>query len=93
MLTGSQGESGPTTPLPDKKLLLFILDRLQKCVSCSSVICFFPLSFFFLSWVFDVLYCSQPSRRKDTHGVFSEPVDPEEVQFSYFFFVMLHIGY
>ncbi|KAL2331884.1 hypothetical protein Fmac_019465 [Flemingia macrophylla] len=38
--------AGPTTPLPDKKLLLFILDRLQK---------------------------------KDTHGVFSEPVDPEEV--------------
>ncbi|KAG5018156.1 hypothetical protein JHK87_014011 [Glycine soja] len=27
---GSQGESGPTTPLPDKKLLLFILDRLQN---------------------------------------------------------------
>ncbi|XP_028765095.1 uncharacterized protein LOC114727029 isoform X2 [Neltuma alba] len=43
---GSQGESGPTTPLPDKKLLVFILDRLQK---------------------------------KDTHGVFSEPVDPEEL--------------
>ncbi|XP_019417398.1 PREDICTED: uncharacterized protein LOC109328399 [Lupinus angustifolius] len=43
----SQGESGPTTaPLPDKKLLLFILERLQK---------------------------------KDTHGVFSEPVDPEEL--------------
>ncbi|XP_045806327.1 uncharacterized protein LOC123899279 isoform X2 [Trifolium pratense] len=43
---GSQVVSGPTTPLPDKKLLLFILDRLQK---------------------------------KDTHGVFSEPVDPEEL--------------
>ncbi|TYI82021.1 hypothetical protein E1A91_D05G193600v1, partial [Gossypium mustelinum] len=41
-------ESGPTplTPLPDKKLLVFILDRLQK---------------------------------KDTYGVFSEPVDPEEL--------------
>ncbi|ONK71928.1 uncharacterized protein A4U43_C04F13850 [Asparagus officinalis] len=37
---------GPTTPLPDKKLLEFILDRLQK---------------------------------KDTYGVFSEPVDPEEL--------------
>ncbi|WVZ55321.1 hypothetical protein U9M48_005994 [Paspalum notatum var. saurae] len=38
---------GPTgTPLPDKKLLLFILDRLQK---------------------------------KDTYGVFSDPVDPEEL--------------
>ncbi|XP_074577946.1 uncharacterized protein LOC141834523 [Curcuma longa] len=37
---------GPTTPLPDKKLLVFILDRLQK---------------------------------KDTYGVFAEPVDPEEL--------------
>lgn len=25
-------DSGPSTPLPDKKLLVFILDRLQKCV-------------------------------------------------------------
>ncbi|KAJ1290704.1 hypothetical protein BS78_02G265700 [Paspalum vaginatum] len=39
-------DSGPTTPLPNKKLLLFILDRLQK---------------------------------KDTYGVFSDPVDPEEL--------------
>ncbi|KAM7261237.1 hypothetical protein ACFE04_026712 [Oxalis oulophora] len=38
--------SGPSTPLPDKKLLLFVLDRLQK---------------------------------KDTYGVFSEPVDLEEL--------------
>ncbi|XP_051139188.1 uncharacterized protein LOC127256986 isoform X2 [Andrographis paniculata] len=40
------GETGPTTPLPDKKLLVFILDRLQK---------------------------------KDTHGVFSQPVDLNEL--------------
>ncbi|GAA0138643.1 chromatin/chromatin-binding, or -regulatory protein [Lithospermum erythrorhizon] len=46
VLHGSQLETGPMTPLPDKKLLLFILDRLQK---------------------------------KDTHGVFSEPVDPNEL--------------
>ncbi|KAM7256788.1 hypothetical protein ACFE04_012529 [Oxalis oulophora] len=45
-LHGSPVESGPTTDLPDKKLLVFILDRLQK---------------------------------KDTYGVFSEPVDPEEL--------------
>ena len=45
MLTGSQGESGPTTTLPDKKLLLFILDRLQKYVSC--FLSFFPSSFLF----------------------------------------------
>ncbi|CAN0924263.1 Bromodomain and PHD finger-containing protein 3 [Linum grandiflorum] len=45
-LQGLSGEAGPTTPLPDKKLLLFILDRLQK---------------------------------KDTYGVFSDPVDPEEL--------------
>ncbi|OIS97242.1 PREDICTED: uncharacterized protein LOC109234525 [Nicotiana attenuata] len=43
---GSPLVSGPTTPLPDKKLLVFILDRLQK---------------------------------KDTYGVFSEPVDPDEL--------------
>ncbi|KAK9109463.1 hypothetical protein Sjap_017523 [Stephania japonica] len=43
---GKPMEIGPTTPLPDKKLLVFILDRLQK---------------------------------KDTYGVFSEPVDPEEL--------------
>ncbi|XP_042985577.1 uncharacterized protein LOC122314219 isoform X1 [Carya illinoinensis] len=43
---GSQLDSGPSTPLPDKKLLLFILDRLQK---------------------------------KDTYGVFSDPVDPNEL--------------
>lgn len=43
---GTRLETGPTTPLPDKKLLLFILDRLQK---------------------------------KDTYGVFSEPVDPKEL--------------
>ncbi|XP_024992181.1 uncharacterized protein LOC112526039 isoform X1 [Cynara cardunculus var. scolymus] len=45
-LHASPLEAGPTTPLPDKKLLVFILDRLQK---------------------------------KDTHGVFSEPVDPNEL--------------
>ncbi|KAI6700952.1 hypothetical protein NL676_015276 [Syzygium grande] len=43
---GTQMDSGPSTPLPDKKLLVFILDRLQK---------------------------------KDTYGVFSEPVDPKEL--------------
>ncbi|XP_022726613.1 uncharacterized protein LOC111282677 [Durio zibethinus] len=43
---GSQLDSGPSSALPDKKLLLFILDKLQK---------------------------------KDTHGVFSEPVDPKEL--------------
>ncbi|TYI27691.1 hypothetical protein ES332_A05G193900v1 [Gossypium tomentosum] len=47
-LHGSPVEPGPTptTPLPDQKLLVFILDRLQK---------------------------------KDTYGVFSEPVDSEEL--------------
>ncbi|KZV35318.1 hypothetical protein F511_38940 [Dorcoceras hygrometricum] len=45
-LHGSPMESGPTTPLPDRTLLVFILDRLQK---------------------------------KDVYGVFSEPVDPNEL--------------
>ncbi|KAJ6403245.1 hypothetical protein OIU84_015205 [Salix udensis] len=44
--TSNVKDSGPSTPLPDKKLLLFILDRLQK---------------------------------KDTYGVFSEPVDLNEL--------------
>ncbi|KAI9182266.1 hypothetical protein LWI28_023717 [Acer negundo] len=42
----AQLDSGPSTPLPDKTLLLFILDRIQK---------------------------------KDTYGVYSDPVDPEEL--------------
>ncbi|KAJ9189420.1 hypothetical protein P3X46_000716 [Hevea brasiliensis] len=44
--TNNVQDSGPSTPVPDKKLLLFILDRLQK---------------------------------KDTYGVFSEPVDANEL--------------
>ncbi|CAO2813888.1 unnamed protein product [Amaranthus hypochondriacus] len=44
--SGSMLDDGPSTSLPDKSLLLFILDRLQK---------------------------------KDTYGVFAEPVDPEEL--------------
>ncbi|GAB2291649.1 hypothetical protein Dimus_025905 [Dionaea muscipula] len=43
---GVQFDDGPSTALPDKKLLLFVLDRLQK---------------------------------KDTYGVFADPVDPEEL--------------
>ncbi|CAM8987272.1 unnamed protein product [Rhodiola kirilowii] len=43
---GTVADDGNGTPLPDKKLLVFILDRLEK---------------------------------KDTYGVFSEPVDPEEL--------------
>ncbi|KAF2608172.1 hypothetical protein F2Q68_00046552 [Brassica cretica] len=52
-------ESGPVTPLPDKKLLLFILDRVQK---------------------------------KDTYGVYSDPVDPEEVEFSNFYVKLVHVN-
>ncbi|KAL5713807.1 hypothetical protein ACHQM5_015852 [Ranunculus cassubicifolius] len=44
--SGVAMETGPGTPFPDKKLLVFILDRLQK---------------------------------KDTYGVYSEPVDPKEL--------------
>ncbi|XP_020600026.1 bromodomain-containing protein 9-like isoform X2 [Phalaenopsis equestris] len=46
LLRADTSNLGPATTLPDKKLLLFILDMLQK---------------------------------KDTYGVFSEPVDPEEL--------------
>ncbi|XP_050231407.1 uncharacterized protein LOC126680329 isoform X2 [Mercurialis annua] len=44
--TNNVQDSGSSTPLPDKKLLVLILDRLQK---------------------------------KDAYGVYSEPVDPEEL--------------
>ena len=32
IFAGSKLDDGPSTPLPDKKLLLFVLDRLQKYV-------------------------------------------------------------
>ncbi|XP_050231404.1 uncharacterized protein LOC130014551 [Mercurialis annua] len=44
--TNNVQDSGSSTPLPDNKLLVLILDRLQK---------------------------------KDTYGVYSEPVDPDEL--------------
>lgn len=61
LCVGGQLDSGPSTPLPDKKLLLFILDRLQKCVFQFSQICIFWLlwcnfwftvcwGFFFFFW-------------------------------------------
>ncbi|KAF9607953.1 hypothetical protein IFM89_003873 [Coptis chinensis] len=46
LIIGPPSDSGPTTPLPSKKLLVFILDRIQK---------------------------------KDTYGVYSEPVDANEL--------------
>ena len=43
-------DSGPSTLLPDKKLLLFILDRLQKCVfSAHLSVVFFKINFNILS--------------------------------------------
>lgn len=54
--TGSQLESGPTrTPLPEKKLLVFILDRLQKYVFFMAGSIMFPFVFYrvlFLLWGF-----------------------------------------
>lgn len=44
LCVGGQLDSGPSTPLPDKKLLLFILDRLQKCVFQFSQICIFLIT-------------------------------------------------
>lgn len=49
--TGTPLDSGPGAPLPDKKLLVFILDRLQKCDSFFVVqfisfnFCFPPIGF------------------------------------------------
>ena len=68
-------DSGPTTPLPNKKLLLFILDRLQKWVAFV-----LPDLQLVQSQLQDSSsLCVLVSCRKDTYGVFSEPVDPEEV--------------
>lgn len=49
MWTGLQVETGPTTPLPDEKLLVFILDRLQKFVLLASLAFF--LFFLLLFWI------------------------------------------
>ncbi|CAN1143186.1 Bromodomain and PHD finger-containing protein 3 [Linum perenne] len=75
------GDSGSFTPLPDKKLLLFILERLQRwgfLLACSYTSELLISSFLPGKWlvVFHVLIlcCS-----KDTYGAFSEPVDPEEL--------------
>lgn len=48
--------SGPTTPLPDKKLLLFILDRLQKCVFYLFLSIFFCFLFSFMFGNLSVLF-------------------------------------
>ena len=82
-------ESGPTQPLPDKKLLVFILDRLQKYVFFFSVFSFVFLGFFQKNLFVDCLRCFGFLQftfaaflnlcRKDTYGVFSEPVDINEV--------------
>lgn len=80
MWTESLVDSGPTTSLPDKKLLVFVLDRLQKCVVLALRFSFFKYYYVMLfNWGLIglcVIYF-----RKDTYGVFSEPVDPEEVLF------------
>jgi hypothetical protein len=54
-------ESGPTTPLPDKKLLVFILDRLQKCV------CFLTSKVLFLIFLL-VLIGFLPTRLQKGHS-------------------------
>jgi len=71
-------------PLPDKRTLELILDKLQKYVFpfpffsvrgiCGGV-CFWVL---FLFSDFELLR-GLDDCRKDTYGVFAEPVDPEEV--------------
>ena len=87
-------DSGPSTPLPDKKLLLFILDRLQKCVffpgSFQSFCIFVLLMFAFMvfSEAGEIYFFSIYNCRKDTYGVFSEPVDLNEVSI-----LMMHLAF
>ncbi|KAL8143685.1 hypothetical protein V2J09_016717 [Rumex salicifolius] len=61
-------DDGPLTPLPDKKLLLFIVDRLQNFSN-------FPMIGLVSSFLRQLVFVF----RKDTYGVFAEPVDPEEL--------------
>jgi len=75
-----------TTPLPDRKALEMILEKLQKCV----------FHIFVANARWDLLrqvlmssisppFATVLFRRKDTYGVFAEPVDPEEVKSPYSF--------
>ncbi|KAL4566810.1 hypothetical protein LXL04_030935 [Taraxacum kok-saghyz] len=61
-LGGSASEFSKDVPLPDKKTLQFILEKLQKL----------ELLHYVISQLLD---CG----RKDTYGVYSEPVDPDEL--------------
>ncbi|KAK3232007.1 hypothetical protein Dsin_003888 [Dipteronia sinensis] len=72
-------ESGPTTPLPDKKLLVFVLDRLQKFVSFLVAALIFYLYYYVKVFLQLGFICLFIICRKDTYGVFSDPVDPEEL--------------
>jgi len=79
---GAKLDSGPSTPLPDTQLLLFVLERLQKYVSRVLGFCFaVPYYGMVLCIQFDdlIFLLKKLYFRKDTYGVFSEPVDPEEV--------------
>lgn len=77
---GAKLDSGPSTPLPDTKLLLFVLERLQKYVFGVLGLCFaLPCCGFYIQFDECFFLLGQNSFRKDTYGVFSEPVDPEEV--------------
>ncbi|KAJ0077300.1 hypothetical protein Patl1_35740 [Pistacia atlantica] len=61
---GALLESGPSTPLPDEKLLLFILDRLQKFVFC------------FLKDTYGVFSDPvDPKELPDYHEVIEHPMD------------------
>lgn len=78
---GSPLESGPTPTLPDKKMLVVILDKLQKYVFFlyNNLLCFLNLKKnVFPGWPF-LQFTVANLCRKDTYGVFSEPVDIEEV--------------
>ncbi|MQM04882.1 hypothetical protein Taro_037686 [Colocasia esculenta] len=73
------GEFPLSIRLPDKKMLEAILDKLQKCA-------WFPLRVFdictfvaLLLAVYSLFSLQLLCCRKDTYGVYAEPVDPEEL--------------
>lgn len=73
------------TPLPDKKQLELILDKLQK-YGVSEFFPHFKLQYVDNKFVYLLVWFWFQCGRKDTYGVYAEPVDPEEVlelEFSY----------
>lgn len=72
---GIRSDSSMPTPLPDRRMLEFILHKLQKCVIRSLIL----VSILSRGGLTDCTWFFALCGRKDTYGVYAEPVDPKEV--------------